>query len=135
MEDRVVEPQVDPHLERLEVQAILPQQIQCKVQMVEVVEVQLLINNQAEVEDQQLLEPIVLQVHQDQAVLVLRLQFLRPLQLMQVEAEVEVLRTLPMLQGVEVLVEEVLEDVCLLDPMLVQQEAQILVVAVAVELI
>jgi hypothetical protein len=103
--------------------------------MVEVVEVQLLINNQAEVEDQQLLEPIVLQVHQDQAVLVLRLQFLRPLQLMQVEAEVEVLRTLPMLQGVEVLVEEVLEDVCLLDPMLVQQEAQILVVAVAVELI
>jgi hypothetical protein len=54
---------------------------------------------------------------------------------MQVEAEVEVLRTLPMLQGVEVLVEEVLEDVCLLDPMLVQQEAQILVVAVAVELI
>jgi hypothetical protein len=54
---------------------------------------------------------------------------------MQVEAEVQVLRTLPMLQEQEVLVEEVMEDVCLLDPKLVAQETQILVVVVAVELI
>jgi hypothetical protein len=86
------------------------------------VEVQLLIDNQVVEEEQQLLEQLLCQVHQGQVVLVLQLQFLRPLQLIQVEAEAEVVLTLPIVQGVEVLVEEALEDVDLVDLLMGSQE-------------
>ena len=96
-------------------------------------EVQLPIDKQAEVAEQQLLEPMLLHPKQDQAVMVQHLQLTQHQLHEQVEAAVVVVPTLQILQEREVLVEVAEEDVHLRDPMLVSQALVILVEAVAEE--